>query len=63
MGPQRDDVHTAMLAERITNSLGGTPKGQRPKRVRDFLPDWTATPEEEADGVDQEPADQAGDHR
>jgi hypothetical protein len=52
-----------MIAERVTNALGGTPKGQQPRKLKEFLPDWTAKPEEETDGVDQEPADQAGDHR
>jgi hypothetical protein len=52
-----------MITERVTNALGGTPKGQQPRKLKDFFPDWTVKPEEESDGDAQEPADQAGDHR
>lgn len=57
LGQQRDDLHAAQISERVTNALGGTPKGRRPPKVGDFLPDWTARPEEDSDGDDQEPVD------
>lgn len=54
LGQPRDDILTALLAERVTNSFG-TPKGRRAPQVADFLPDWTAKPEEDDGGDDQEP--------
>lgn len=39
LGPERDDLHAGIIAERVT-TMGSGKKGGRKFKVEDFMPKW-----------------------